>query len=120
MSPFDEQDHGEQSNFPRPPGRNIPSPGPFGETGHPPPGWSGPPVAPGRDPGAVRSLVLGIIGLLCCPIIFSVGAIYEGTQCRKRIRQSDGRLEGDDLALVGLILGVIGLALMPVWFLLVY
>lgn len=71
-------------------------------------------MASERDRGAVRSLVLGILGLISCPLVFSVAAVYESLQSRKRIRESDGWLDGDEVALAGLVLGIVGLALVPI------
>jgi hypothetical protein len=57
---------------------------------------------------AVASLVLGIFGLVGCPLVASIVAVILGTQARTKIRQ-DPSLEGDGLARVGVILGWIGI-----------
>lgn len=61
---------------------------------------------------AVVSLILGILGLFT---FGSIAAIICGHIARSRIRQSDGQLSGDGMALGGTILGYIGL----VWFIIV-
>ena len=51
---------------------------------------------------AVIALVSGILGWTLLPLI---GSIVTGHLARKEIRNSGGALEGDGLALTGLILG---------------
>ena len=58
---------------------------------------------------AVASLVLGIAGLVVCPLICSVLAIVFGTQAKNKIRQNPS-LQGEGMAQAGFILGIIGLA----------
>jgi len=59
------------------------------------------------DKGARTSLILSIVGLVLCGIIFGPAAIVEGVKARKRIRESNGRLTGDGMALAGIIIGVL-------------
>ncbi len=54
---------------------------------------------------AVVSLVSGILGWLPLPVIGSIVAIVTGHLARGEIRREPGRLEGDGMALAGLILG---------------
>ncbi len=54
---------------------------------------------------AVIALVSGILGWTLLPLIGSIVAIVTGHLARKEIRNSGGALEGDGLALTGLILG---------------
>lgn len=90
----------------------------------PPPGFGAPwggstplpsmppaPALPGqRAGGAVASLVLGIIGVVTCPLlILSVLAIVFGALARKRIKASGGQLGGKGQATAGLVLGIVGL-----------
>ena len=85
-----------------------------------PPDWSAPPSGyaqqpgyqqPGRTPGsATASLVLGILGLVLCPIICSVLAIIYGNQARREIER-DPSLGGAGTATAGYVLGIVGLAL---------
>jgi hypothetical protein len=56
---------------------------------------------------ATASLILGILGVICCGILAPVAAILAFVS-RNRIAQSGGALGGGGLAMAGLILGVIG------------
>jgi len=57
---------------------------------------------------AIWSLVLGILGLLCFSFLAGIPAIICGHMGRSQIRQSNGTLGGEGLALAGLILGYAG------------
>jgi hypothetical protein len=59
---------------------------------------------------AIVSLVFGVIGWTLMPLIGNVVAIICGHIARGQIRQSGGSQQGDGLALAGLILGYLGLA----------
>ncbi|GHH46010.1 MULTISPECIES: DUF4190 domain-containing protein [Gammaproteobacteria] len=59
---------------------------------------------------AVVSLVAGILGWTLLPFIGSIGAIITGHLARAEIRREPQRLEGDGLALGGLILGWLSVA----------
>jgi hypothetical protein len=67
-------------------------------------GYAAPPMAPATSGWAIASLVCAIIG-------FSILAIIFGYVARNEIRNSGGRITGDGLALAGLIIGWIELAL---------
>jgi len=54
---------------------------------------------------AVISLVMGILGWTVLPFIGSIGAIITGHLARAEIRRRPQQLEGDGMALAGLILG---------------
>jgi hypothetical protein len=61
-----------------------------------------------RDRGATRAFVLGLLSL---PFgIFAPFAIWSGARSLRRIRASNGALEGGFRAGAGLIAGVLGLA----------
>ena len=85
----------------------------------PPPPPAAPPPPPGFDYGAgapavtagkaTAALVCGIVGLLLCGVVLGPVAIYLGTQAKKEIRRSDGRLKGEGLATAGIVMGVIAL-----------
>jgi len=54
---------------------------------------------------AVVSLVTGILGWTLLPFLGSLGAIIAGHMARREIRRSAGALDGDGLAVTGLVLG---------------
>jgi Domain of unknown function (DUF4190) len=54
---------------------------------------------------AIISLVAGILGWTLLPLLGSVGAIITGHMARGEIRKSAGTIDGDGLALAGLVLG---------------
>src|SRR5262245_36342213 len=60
---------------------------------------------------AVASLVLGILGILILP---AIGAIACGLAALFRIHGSQGTLKGKGMALAGIILSAVMLALVPV------
>ncbi len=60
---------------------------------------------------AVWSLVLGILSLLCFSFFAGIPAIICGHMGRARIRDSQGALTGEGLALAGLIIAYINLAI---------
>jgi hypothetical protein len=68
-------------------------------------------AAPRRTDGqAIASLVLGIVGLIMCPLIPSIIAVILGNQAKARLAMSPD-LQGEELARVGVILGWVGIAL---------
>ena len=75
----------------------------------PGPGYGG--YGPPRSNGlAVASLILGVVGWVPCGV-GSILAIVFGAIARGQIRASQGRETGDGMALAGIILGCVGLAL---------
>ena len=78
---------------------------------HEPPHSTLPPAAraPGTNGHAVVALVLGILGWTLIPFLGSLGAIVFGHLARGQIRRQPQ--DGDGLALAGLILGWISVAL---------
>ena len=98
----------------------------YGQTPPPPPPPGGGYGAPGgyaqpqsTSPLAIISLVTGIIGLLCCNyFVLSIAAIVTGFIGRKQIRESGGTQKGDGMAKAGFILGIVGIVLgIIVWIL---
>lgn len=65
---------------------------------------------------AVVSLVFGILGWTLLPAVGAVVAVITGHMARAEIRRSAGQLEGDGMAVAGLVLGwlAIGLAIAAV------
>ena len=61
---------------------------------------------------AIASLVLGILGLISIGPLGAVPAVICGHMAMSRIKASGGQVGGDGLALAGLILGYMGIALM--------
>jgi len=78
-----------------------PPPSPYGQAAY---------GQPRTEGTAVASLVLGIAGVLVCPIICSVLAIVSGVQAKNKIRQ-DPSLQGAGMAQAGFILGIVALVL---------
>lgn len=60
---------------------------------------------------AVTSLVAGILGWSLLPMLGTIVAIVTGHMARREIRASGGRLDGDGLAIGGLVLGWLAVAL---------
>ncbi|OGT57112.1 MAG: hypothetical protein A3E01_13610 [Gammaproteobacteria bacterium RIFCSPHIGHO2_12_FULL_63_22] len=54
---------------------------------------------------AIVSLVSGILGWTILPWVASIVAIVTGHMARAEIRRSAGTMEGDGLAVAGLVLG---------------
>ncbi|MFT4179747.1 MAG: DUF4190 domain-containing protein [Thermomonas sp.] len=65
---------------------------------------------------AVVSLIFGILGWTLVPFIGSIVAVICGHMARGEIRRSPATLEGDGLAVAGLVLGylVIGLTVLAI------
>lgn len=68
-------------------------------------------AAPSTSGLAVTSLVTGILGWLMFPVLASLVAVITGHMARSEIRRSAGSIDGDGMALAGLILGWINLGL---------
>lgn len=60
---------------------------------------------------AICSLVFGIGGFVFLPFLGSIAAVICGHMARNELRRRQGQLRGDGLAMAGLILGYIGIAL---------
>ncbi|MBD3286074.1 DUF4190 domain-containing protein [candidate division WOR-3 bacterium] len=73
------------------------------------------PVQKENAPGAVPSLVLGIISMVftftsIISIVLGIIAIVLGVKAKKNIKTEPTRYEGDGLAIAGIVLGAIGIA----------
>lgn len=60
---------------------------------------------------AVVSLVAGILGWTLLPFLGSLAAIIFGHMARGEIRSSNGQLDGDGLAIAGLVMGWLSVAM---------
>ena len=60
---------------------------------------------------AILALVAGILGWTLLPFLGSLGGIIFGHMARGEIRRSNGQLDGDGLAVAGLVLGWINVML---------
>ena len=71
---------------------------------------------------AVISLVAGILGWSALPVIGSIVAIFTGHLARAEIRRQPETLEGDGLAVAGLVLGytMVALAIVGMLFVLLF
>ena len=63
---------------------------------------------------AITSLVSGILGWTLLPLLGAIVAVITGHMARSEIRKSNGELDGDGLAVAGLVLGWLSLALVVV------
>lgn len=104
--------YNEPPNYGTPP---PPPPGGYGAPGQP--GYGGQPQQ--TSVMAIISLVTGILGLLCCTwFVFSIAAAILGFLGKKEI--AEGRKTGKGLAQAGFILGIVGIVLgVIVWVVLI-
>ncbi len=79
-------------------------------TVEPPPGFA-PVVTPQTDGKAVASLICGILSVTLLGILTGLPAIILGHISRSKIKKSMGKLKGEGMALAGLIMGYISVAL---------
>ena len=60
---------------------------------------------------AIISLVSGLLGWTVVPFFGSIAAVICGHMARKEIRLAPDRLEGDGLAIAGMVLGYLSIAM---------
>jgi hypothetical protein len=97
---------------PPPPGQQPPPPG-YGY----PQGYGQQP--PKKSVMAISSLVLGILGFVCCGCgLFSIAAIVLGILGKKEIAESNGTKTGAGMAQAGFILGIVGIAISVLYWIL--
>ncbi len=60
---------------------------------------------------AIISLISGILGWTLLPFLGSIAAVVCGHMARSEIRHEPDRLEGDGLAIAGLVLGYLSIAM---------
>jgi hypothetical protein len=81
--------------------------------------WGGPPP-PGYYPtrqtesSAIVALVLAIASFVICPLFPAIAAVIVGGGAERKIRQSNGMLDGEGLAKAGRIIGWINIILVSV------
>lgn len=63
---------------------------------------------------AIVALVLGILGLVCCPFLAPI-AWFLGSQESKAVREGRSAVAGEGIAKAGMILGIIGTVLIALW-----
>ena len=109
------------------PGPGYPGPG-YPGPGYPGPGqpdprfgygqWAGPGYvghatpAPPTSARATAAVVLGALSVMAClGFVTGIPAMIVGVSARREIRESQGRLGGDSVALGGIIAGAVGTVL---------
>ncbi|GGA72888.1 hypothetical protein GCM10011521_08770 [Arenimonas soli] len=60
---------------------------------------------------AITSLVSGLLGWTFLPLVGSLVAIVTGHMARAEIQRSNGQIDGDGLAIAGLVLGWLVIAI---------
>ncbi|MBP7624245.1 MAG: DUF4190 domain-containing protein [Xanthomonadales bacterium] len=60
---------------------------------------------------AILSLVFGVAAWFMLPVVGAIAAVVCGHIARREIRESDGAFIGDDMAIAGIILGYLQLAM---------
>jgi len=73
------------------------------------PGYQWQPSAP-TSGSATAALILGIVGVVLCPLLCSVPALILGYKAKNEIAASGGRMSGAGQATAGIVLGWIGTA----------
>ena len=63
------------------------------------------------SPGAIWSLVLGILSLICLGPFAAIPAVICGHVALGNIKRSTGTLAGEGMAIAGLVTGYIGIVL---------
>ncbi|EFQ84298.1 hypothetical protein HMPREF0063_11014 [Aeromicrobium marinum DSM 15272] len=60
---------------------------------------------------ALWSMILGIVGLICCGLFAGIPALVLGSLARNEITASGGRQDGSGMATAGVVLGSISIVL---------
>jgi putative exporter of polyketide antibiotics len=68
-------------------------------------------VPQGNNKKAVWSLVLGILGIVCCGFFTGIPALILGRSAQQEIAASGGAQTGSGMAKAGFILGIISIVL---------
>lgn len=94
-------------SVPPPPEGSYPPPPP--PPGAPAPGGYG--GVPQQNKKALWSMILGILGIVCCGFFAGIPALILGNQAKQEIAASGGMQTGDGMAKAGVILGIIAIVL---------
>lgn len=72
---------------------------------------------------ALWSMILGILGLVCCGLFTAIPALILGNMAKQEIAASGGRQSGQGMAQAGFVMGIVGIVLsvlgIVVWVLIV-
>jgi hypothetical protein len=83
----------------------------YGQPQYGQPQYGQPPFySPPDHRSATTALVLGILGLVVCPLVLSIPALVIGRKAVQEIDASNGQLGGRGNAQAGYILGIVGTA----------
>lgn len=85
-----------EGSYPPPPPGGMPAPGGYGGV-------------PQQNKKALWSMILGILGLVCCGFFTGIPAIILGNQAKQEIAASGGTQTGEGMAKAGFILGIIAI-----------
>ncbi len=96
-------------SVPPPPEGSYPPPPP--PPGAPAPGGYG--GMPQQNKKALWSMILGIVGLVCCGFA-GIAALILGNQAKQEIAASRGTQTGEGMAKAGVILGIISIVLLAI------
>ncbi len=64
---------------------------------------------PQTNQKALWSMILGIVGLICCGLFAGIPALILGNMAKKEIAASGGAQTGGGMATAGVILGIIAI-----------
>ena len=109
MSERPEDPFGRGYDPPVSPSESFGSPAPAADWQSRPPDHAPPPGPQQTNSKAITALVLGILGVVLCPLVISIPAIIVGNQARAEINQTGAG--GAGLATAGIVLGWIGVGL---------
>jgi hypothetical protein len=68
-------------------------------------------AAPKTNQKALWSMILGIVGIVCCGFVTGIPALILGNMAKKEIAASGGAETGGGMATAGVVLGIISIVL---------
>ncbi len=86
-----------EGSYPPPPPGGMPAPGGYGGV-------------PQQNKKALWSMILGIVGIVCCGFFTGIPALILGNQAKQEIAASGGTQTGEGMATAGVILGIVAIA----------